>query len=185
MKKIYYSIFIPLFLITAAGCKLDTPVYPSGGTATTGPGTGIPTGTTANNGEGLPIGPLNTVQFQLDGVISTYKTTNFVVHAPHSPEATHSPATGETIISAIGPNILTDYFTMSFLDSKAGVYDIEFADFPKQNNDQSGIGRVKVTLLSYSNGKGSIQGTFNVDMVDNDGSGKKHSHCPGSFNIKM
>jgi hypothetical protein len=93
-----------------------------------------------------------------------------------------SPSTGQTTIAGFGSD-QTDIFTLTFLDSKPGTYDLVGIIAGKYSNDPLGTGKVKVTLLSYANNKGSLQGTFSVDMIDDQNN--PYPHVLGSFNIKM
>ena len=164
MRKIYLAFFTSLLVIASlTGCKLDPPVYPSG--------TGT-TGTTAGNTITLKIGN-NTL---------TYTNDSFIVFPPGSQGAILSPTTGQTTISGLGAS-QTDVFTLSFLDSKPGTYDIVGVIAGNYTNDPAGKGTVNVTTLSYANFRGTLQGTFTVDMID--AQGKAYPNVSGSFYIKM
>lgn len=191
----YKFLLFLVLIITINGCKPDPDVYPTklipkpGYTPPdtskgTGPGTGLGTGTGTNNGDGLPLGPVGSIKVQIDGVIFNYNTgASFATYYPNSPEAILSPLNGQTSIIGIGTNGPYDIFTLTFLNSKTGVFDIEDIIASDLSDDPAHAGKVKITALSYANYRGTLQGTFSADLVDD--KGKVHPHVIGSFNLKM
>jgi len=197
MRKIYFKLFTALYIASIlTACKLDPPIYPDpNATATTagtgtgantsaGTGTSTTTGTgTTATGTGLPLGAVNTVLIKINGTVITYnRNVSFTTFFPGTPQAILSPTTGQTTIAAFNPNNATDVFTLSFLDSKTGLFDLVGIVAGSYSNDPLVTGKVKITALTYANSKGTLQGTFNCDMVD--ANGNSIPNCPGSFNIK-
>jgi hypothetical protein len=200
-----YKVFTFLFLlIIVNGCKPDQAIYPTktvpipgytdttdngegtgpGTNPGTDPGTGTNPGSGTNNGDGLSLGPVNTIKIQVDGVTTTYnKTVTFSTYFPNSPDAILSPSTGQTTIFGLGANSTSDIFTLTFLNSKTGTFDITEVTANNYSDIQENEGKVKVTSLTYSNNKGTLQGTFSADLTDD--KGKVHTHALGSFNIKI
>ncbi|WP_183557219.1 hypothetical protein [Mucilaginibacter sp. SP1R1] len=177
MGNWYCKVFTFLFLVVVInGCKPDPPVYPT----KTVP---IPGYTAPDNGDNT-TNPENTVKIQVDGVTTTYnKTASFVTYFPNTPDAILSPSTGQTTIIATGANSAADIFTLSFLNSQTGTFDIIGLIANNLTDDQTNEGKVTITALTYENAKGTLQGTFAADLKDNHGN--IHPNVTGSFNIKM
>lgn len=176
MKSLNYKIITFLLLIiTINGCKPDEAINPKKFVPI--PGYNSDNGS-SNTGDGLPLGPQGTVKFQIDGVVTTYTNASYEVFYPHTPEAFTSPETGQINILATGANPAHDLFSLIFLNSKAGIYDIFLINAIDLFGGEGDEGKVKVTTFAG----GVLQGSFNAKLVGDD---NKTHQVIGSFNIKM
>ncbi|MEN0052281.1 MAG: hypothetical protein AAGC65_01365 [Mucilaginibacter sp.] len=175
MKSLYYKIIALLFLVIAInGCKPDEAINPK----KIVPIPGYNDDNTPNTGDGLPLGPQGTVEFQIDGVKTTYTNVSYEVFYPHTPQAFVSPETGQINILGTGANPAHDLFSLIFLNSKAGTYDIFLINAIDLFGGDGDDAKVKVTTFS----DGLLQGTFNANLTGDD---NKTHKVIGSFNIKM
>ena len=175
MKSLNYkAITFLLLLIALNGCKPDEAINPKKYVPIPGY---INDDNPSNTGDGLPLGPQGTVKFQIDGVVTTYTNASFEVFYPNSPEAFLSPQTGQVNILATGANPAHDLFSLVFLNSKVGTFNIYLINtIDLLGGEQAG--KVKVTTLSG----GVLQGSFNANVAGDD---HKTHQVIVSFNIKM
>jgi hypothetical protein len=163
MNKLYYKLFMALFLAVAiSGCKLDSPIYPEGTVANPG----------ANGGGGI-VSAGGTITYTMDGKTTTLKPAFFQVIPP-----AQLPPDG-TIQIAGGTDVL-NMFSLGAKTTVAGTFDAEVI----MVGSLAGEGTVTFTEINVPGGvKGTVKGTFTGKVSDLSGEGEKD--ISGSFNITM
>jgi hypothetical protein len=163
MNKLYYKLFIFLFLAVAiSGCKLDPPIYPEGTVAN-------PDG--EGGGGGVTIG--GTITYVLDGKTTTLKPAVFQVIS-----SAQLPPNGSTQIA--GGTDAMNMFSLGAKTTVAGTFDADLI----MVGSLLGEGTVTFTEINVPGGvKGTVKGTFTGKVSDLSGEGEKD--ISGSFNITM
>lgn len=177
-----------IFLIYALlfmGCKLDPPIYPTGGT---GAGTGGTTVTPPEVDTGIdpptdatytiPIGDVNTVIFQIDGAeIVTLNAPTVVVTPPNA-----QALNGYTSILATQttPDV-TYQLNFSAITVGERANDLLGLLYKIFKLSDDGTGKIKTTTFKKIGTAYHIRGYFRVLATDG-GDGSKHTVI-GSFNI--
>ena len=166
MNKLYYKLFMVLFIAVAiSGCKLDPPIYPEGTVATPGANGGT-------NGGGV-VSAGGTITYTMDGKTTTLKPAFFQV----IPVAQLPP---DGSIQIAGGNDVQNMFSLGAKTTVAGTFDAEVI----MVGSLAGEGTVTFTEINVPGGvKGTVKGTFTGKVSDLSGGGEKD--ISGSFNITM
>lgn len=168
MRNLYVKLAFALLLgFAIASCKLDAPVYPSG----TQPDN---TGSSQNDGSGLPIGVANNIQVKIGDI--TYIFNNAATFNV-LPVGSAGFANGQTTLAAQGATADAKGILV-FPSAASGTFDLSDMEAGNFRIDVSAQAKVIVTVLNETN----TQGTFSCDMIDKS-SNKVYKHCLGSFNI--
>lgn len=156
----------------------------STGTGTGGTGTGTGTGGTGTgtvtpvaNGNGLPLGAVGTILYKVDGI--TYTCTSSAGFGIDQQANVY--IAGEDINNE-GPWVCV--INLNFTGNKVGTYSITapFNITGNSNNLSLIDGKVAITSINTDGYFGTLQGTFNANMQDNNG---KIYNVIGSFNFKQ
>jgi hypothetical protein len=151
------------------------------GTGSTGTGTGgTGTVTPVANGNGLPLGAVGTILYKVDGI--TYTCTSFAQFGIDQQANVY--IAGEDINNE-GPWVCV--INLNFTGNKVGTYPItapfNITGSSNNNNTLSLIdGKVAITSINTDGYFGTLQGTFNANMQDDNG---KIYNVIGSFNFKQ
>jgi hypothetical protein len=161
MNKLYYKLFMVLFLAVAiSGCKLDPPVYPEG--------------TVANpDGEGGGVTNGSTITYVMDGKTTTLKPAVFQVIS-----STQLPPNGNIQIG--GGSDPQNMFSLTAETTVAGTFDAGII----MVGSLIGEGTVTFTEINAPGGlKGTVKGTFTGKVSDL--SDQIEKDISGSFSITM
>ena len=182
LRAVFYTCIIAVLF---TGCKLDPPIYPTGGPTT---GTGGATGTTPEVDTGIdpptdatytiPIGNVNTVVFQVDGAETVTLTAPTIVVTPPNGQA----PTGYTSVLATQttPDI-TFQLNFSAITEGERANDLLGLLYKTFKLSDDGTGKIKTTTFKKIGAAYHIRGYFKV-IATEDSDGSKHIVI-GSFNI--
>jgi hypothetical protein len=149
----------------------------TGGTGTGGTGTGGVTPVT--NGNGLPLGALNTLLYKVQGVTYTCSTeVGFAIDLQ-----ANAILTGQADQNG-GPWVCG--VNISFVGNTVGTFDMKPGFFLEDAINNTSLtlvdGKVAITSIHTSGYLGTLQGTFNTNMTDASGT---VYNVIGSFNISQ
>ena len=183
MMKSYLAFFLHIVIISSlAGCKLDTPIYPSNtdttavtgttGTDTTGTTTG--TGTTGTTSGLVDNG--STITYTINGNTTVL---NYVAFQVVQPNALTYPSGNTQLIGGIDKS---GGFSLTFSSNKTGNYSIDLLFL---GNYTGSGGDISITTLTTTDGShGTIIGTFATTLTDITTKAIVKG-VTGTFNIKI